>query len=107
MDYQLSARVRAIKPFATIAVDNRAQELKAAGEYVIGLGADKPDSDTPEHIKTAARDAMDKGLTEYTAPDDTPSLKDRICVKLKRDNPLDRKRDSIVFSYGAKHSISG
>ncbi len=78
MDYQPSVRVRAIKPFATIAVDNRARELKAAGGDVIGLGADKPDFDTPEHLKTAARDAMDKGLTEYTAPDEMPSLKDAV-----------------------------
>ena len=50
---------------------------------------------------------MDKGLTEYTAPDDMPSLKGAISMKFERDNPLDYRPDNIVVSYGAKHSISG
>ena len=105
MDYKLAARVRAIKPSPTMAVAAKAMELKAAGEDVIGLGAGEPDFDTPEHIKAAARAALDGGLTKYTAADGTPSLKDAVCVKFKRDNDLDFERSQIVISCGAKHSV--
>lgn len=105
MDYQLSARVCAIKPSPTIAVTNRAAELIAAGEDVIGLGAGEPDFDTPEFIKAAARKALDEGMTKYTAPDGTPSLKDAIIEKFRRDNQLAFKRSQIVVSCGAKHTV--
>lgn len=105
MDYKLSERVRAIKPSPTIAVSNKARELQEAGKDVIGLGAGEPDFDTPEHIKNAARAALDNGLTKYTAPDGTNSLKDAICVKFRRDNQLEFERNQIVVSCGAKHSI--
>jgi aspartate aminotransferase len=105
VDYQLSARVCAIKPSPTIAVTNRAAELIAAGEDVIGLGAGEPDFDTPEFIKAAARKALDEGMTKYTAPDGTPSLKDAIIEKFRRDNQLAFKRSQIVVSCGAKHTV--
>ena len=105
MDYKLSARVRAIKPSPTIAVTNRAAELRAAGEDVIGLGAGEPDFDTPEHIKDAARKALADGMTKYTAPDGTPSLKDAIIEKFRRDNGLNFSRKNIVVSCGAKHTV--
>lgn len=105
MEYKIAARVRAIKPSPTIAVSTKARELQDAGKDVIGLGAGEPDFDTPEHIKVAARAALDSGLTKYTAPDGTPSLKDAVCVKLKRDNDLDFERGHIVVSCGAKHSV--
>jgi aspartate aminotransferase len=62
VDIQLSERVLSIKPSPTLAVTNKAAELKAAGKDIIGLGAGEPDFDTPEHIKAAATDAIAKGF---------------------------------------------
>ncbi len=75
MDVRLSDRVNAIKPSPTLAVTNKAAELKAAGKNVIGLGAGEPDFDTPQHIKDAAIEAINNGFTKYTAVDGTPSIK--------------------------------
>ena len=81
MDIQLSERVLSIKPSPTLAVTNKAAELKAAGRDIIGLGAGEPDFDTPEHIKQAAINAINNGFTKYTAVDGTPSLKKAIIAK--------------------------
>ena len=67
MDLQLSSRVQAIKPSPTLAVTNKAAELRAAGQDIIGLGAGEPDFDTPDHIKQAAIEAINNGQTKYTA----------------------------------------
>ncbi|HET8849890.1 MAG TPA: aspartate transaminase, partial [Marinobacter sp.] len=67
MDLQLSSRVQAIKPSPTLAVTNKAAELRAAGQDIIGLGAGEPDFDTPAHIKQAAIEAIKAGQTKYTA----------------------------------------
>lgn len=75
MDVRLSDRVNAIKPSPTLAVTNKAAELKAAGKNVIGLGAGEPDFDTPQHIKDAAIEAINNGFTKYTAVDGTPRVK--------------------------------
>ncbi len=72
MDVQLSNRVNSIKPSPTLAVTNRAAELRAAGKNIIGLGAGEPDFDTPDHIKAAAIEAINNGFTKYTAVDGTP-----------------------------------
>ena len=74
MDLQLSSRVQAIKPSPTLAVTNKAAELRAAGQDIIGLGAGEPDFDTPDHIKQAAIEAINNGQTKYTAVDGTPAL---------------------------------
>jgi len=105
LDIRLSDRVVAIKPSPTIAVSTRAAEMKAAGHDIIGLGAGEPDFDTPEHIKQAARQAIDSGFTKYTAVDGTPGLKQAVCAKLERDNQLRYKPSQVVVSCGAKHSI--
>ena len=102
---QLSDRVQAIKPSPTIAVSTRAAELRAAGQDVIGLGAGEPDFDTPEHIKEAAKKALDDNFTRYTAVDGIAPLKEAIARKLKRDNELTYEPGQIVVSTGAKHSI--
>ena len=73
-----------IKPSATIAVTNKARELKAAGRDVIGLGAGEPDFDTPDNIKEAAIKAIRDGKTKYTNVDGIPELKDAICAKFQR-----------------------
>ncbi|MDP1776403.1 MAG: pyridoxal phosphate-dependent aminotransferase, partial [Moraxellaceae bacterium] len=89
----------------TLAVTNKAAELKAAGRDIIGLGAGEPDFDTPEHIKQAAIDAISKGFTKYTAVDGTPGLKKAIIAKFKRDQNLDYAANQILVSCGGKQSF--
>ncbi len=84
----LSSNLSRVKPSPTIAVTQKAAELKQAGKDVIGLGAGEPDFDTPENIKLAANDAISKGKTKYTAPDGMIELKEAICRQSKRTNYL-------------------
>lgn len=105
MDLQLSDRVQQIKPSPTLAVTNRAAELKAEGKDIIGLGAGEPDFDTPEHIKQAAITAINNGFTKYTAVDGTPGLKKAIIDKLQRDNGLSYQPNQILVSCGGKQSF--
>lgn len=105
MDVQLSNRVNAIKPSPTLAVTNRAAELKAAGKDIIGLGAGEPDFDTPQHIKTAAIEAINAGMTKYTAVDGTPALKKAIIDKFKRENGLEYAANQVLVSSGGKQSF--
>ena len=105
MDLQLSERVQSIKPSPTLAVTNRAAELRAAGQDIIGLGAGEPDFDTPEHIKAAAIKAIETGFTKYTAVDGTPALKNAIINKLKNDNGLSYEANQILVSCGGKQSF--
>ncbi|MCK4939492.1 MAG: aminotransferase class I/II-fold pyridoxal phosphate-dependent enzyme, partial [Rhodospirillaceae bacterium] len=91
----IAKRLSAIKPSPTIAVSTKAAELKAAGRDVIGLGAGEPDFDTPDHIKLAAKAAIDAGASKYTAVAGTKELRDAICAKLKRDNELEYTPDQI------------
>lgn len=105
MDVQLSDRVQSIKPSPTLAVTNRAAELRATGKDIIGLGAGEPDFDTPEHIKKAAIEAINAGFTKYTAVDGTPSLKKAIIDKFKRDNGLQYEPNQILVSSGGKQSF--
>ncbi|MBT4933221.1 MAG: pyridoxal phosphate-dependent aminotransferase [Rhodospirillaceae bacterium] len=101
----IAARLSRIKPSPTIAVATKARELKAAGRDVIGLGAGEPDFDTPDHIKEAAKAAMDRGDTKYTAVAGTPELRQAIVDKLKRDNNLDYTIDQISVGCGGKQNI--
>ena len=105
MDYKLSERVNAIKPSPTLAVSQKAAELKAAGADVIGLGVGEPDFTTPEFICTAAKAAIDAGHTRYTAVDGIPELKQAVCDKFRRDNQLSYEPSQILVSAGGKHSI--
>lgn len=98
-------RLSRIKPSPTIAVTNKAKELKAAGRDVIGLGAGEPDFDTPDFIKEASYEAIKRGETKYTAVDGTPALKDAIIAKFKRDNDLDYTRDQITVGTGGKQTL--
>ena len=77
----IATRLSNIKPSPTIAVTQKARELKAAGRNIIGLGAGEPDFDTPDNIKEAAIAAIRAGDTKYTAVDGTPALKKAICAK--------------------------
>lgn len=105
MDLQLSDRVQNIKPSPTLAVTNRAAELRAEGKDIIGLGAGEPDFDTPKHIKDAAIEALNNGFTKYTAVDGTPSLKKAIIEKFQRDNGLSYQPNQILVSCGGKQSF--
>lgn len=98
-------RLSRIKPSPTIAVTNKAKELKAAGRDVIGLGAGEPDFDTPDFVKEATYKAIAAGETKYTAVDGTPALKDAIIAKFKRDNDLEYSRDQITVGTGGKQVL--
>lgn len=102
---RLAARVGRIQPSPTLAVEARAKELKAQGKDIISLGAGEPDFDTPDHIKDAAIAAIRAGFTKYTAVDGTPSLKQAIADKFKRDNGLSYSPDEILVSVGGKQSF--
>lgn len=101
----LASRLGRIKPSPTIAVSTKANELKAAGRDVIGLGAGEPDFNTPDHIIEAAKAAMDAGDTRYTAVAGTPALREAICAKLKRDNDLTYTPNQISVGCGGKQTI--
>jgi len=105
LNVELSNRVNNIKPSPTLAVTNRAAELRAEGKNIIGLGAGEPDFDTPEHIKQAAIEALNKGFTKYTAVDGTPALKKAIINKFKQDNGLNYEASQILVSCGGKQSF--
>jgi aspartate aminotransferase len=94
-----------IKPSATIAVTNKARELKAAGRDVIGLGAGEPDFDTPDNIKEAAIKAIRDGQTKYTAVDGIPELKKAICDKFARENRLAYKPAQVSVGTGGKQVL--
>ena len=101
----VSNSLKRIKPSPTLAVTQKARELKAAGKDVIGLGAGEPDFDTPENIKRAAIDAINQGETKYTAVDGTPKLKKAIVEKFKRENKLNYELNEISVGTGGKQII--
>lgn len=101
----LSATLDRVKPSPTIAVTTKAQELKAAGRDVIGLGAGEPDFDTPQNIKDAGVAAISDGKTKYTAVDGIPELKAAICAKFKRDNDLTYTPAQVTVGTGGKQVL--
>ena len=101
----ISDSLKRIKPSPTIAVTQKARELRAAGKDVIGLGAGEPDFDTPENIKNAAIKAIKRGDTKYTAVDGTPELKKAIIKKFKRENKLNYSLDQITVGTGGKQVL--
>ena len=101
----ISDSLKRIKPSPTIAVTQKARELRAAGKDVIGLGAGEPDFDTPDNIKEAAIKAIKEGDTKYTAVDGTSDLKKAIVDKFKRENNLNYTTDQITVGAGGKHVI--
>ena len=101
----ISDSLKRIKPSPTIAVTQKARELRAAGKDVIGLGAGEPDFDTPDNIKQAAIKAINDGDTKYTAVDGTPALKKAIVDKFKRENKLNYSTDQITVGTGGKQVL--
>ncbi len=102
---KLARRVASIQPSPTLAITSKAKAMKAEGIDVVGFGAGEPDFDTPAHIKAVAKKALDDGYTKYTPVPGSPQLKDAVIAKFKRDNGLEYKRENIIVSVGAKHSI--
>ncbi len=104
MDF-ISPTAAALSPSLTLAITNKAKELKAAGEQVFGLAGGEPDKDTPENIKAAAIKALEEGATKYTPSVGLPALRQAISDKLKRDNNLDYSIDQICVCSGAKPAV--
>lgn len=101
----LASHLSTIKPSPTVAVTTKANELKASGRDVIGLGAGEPDFDTPDFIKKAAVEAIHQGKTKYTAPAGTTELREAISRKFKRENGLDYAADQITVGCGGKQIL--
>lgn len=101
----LATRLGRIKPSPTIGVTQKAAELKAAGRNIIGLGAGEPDFDTPDHVKEAAKAAIDRGETKYTAVAGTLALRQAIVRKFKRDNELEYTADQVTVACGGKQLL--
>ena len=102
----LSERISKMQESATLKMAKISRELKAQGQDIIDLSIGEPDFDTPQHIKDAAKKAIDEGYTHYTPVPGYLELRKAISLKLKRDNNLDYTPDQIVVSTGAKQSIA-
>lgn len=101
----LAKRAQNISPSPTLAIDAKAKKMKAEGENVISFGVGEPDFDTPDHIKEAAKVAIEQGFTKYTAVAGIDPLKKAIINKFKKDNNLEFQMNEIVVAAGAKHSL--
>jgi len=101
----LSQTLSRVKPSPTIAMSNKAAELKAAGRDIISLSAGEPDFDTPEHIRAAGIAAIEAGHTRYTLVDGIPALKQAICDKFARDNGLDYDPAQVSVGTGGKQVL--
>ena len=104
MDF-ISDFAESLSPSLTLAVTNKAKEMKARGEQVFGLAGGEPDKDTPENIKKAAIEALNNGATKYTPSVGLPQLRQAISDKLKRDNGLEYGIDQICVCSGAKPAV--
>lgn len=102
---QLSARLAALSPSATLAMSQKSQELKARGLDIINLSVGEPDFNTPEHIKAAAKQAIDQNFSFYTPVPGYLSLREAICAKLHRENGLHFTPQQIVVGNGAKQEV--
>ncbi|MEO0878019.1 MAG: pyridoxal phosphate-dependent aminotransferase, partial [Bacteroidota bacterium] len=102
----LSQKVLKMEESATLKMARMARELAAEGHHVISLSLGEPDFDTPDHIKEAAKQALDDGFTKYTPVPGLKVLQEAIVRKFKRDNDLDFESNQIVVSTGAKQSIA-
>lgn len=102
---KLSQRVQKLTPSSTLAITAKANELKAAGQAVIGLAAGEPDFNTPENIIQAAFKAVEEGKTKYTPAGGLPKLKEAIQQKLERDEGLRYELNEIMVASGAKHAL--
>jgi len=102
---KLSDCVSRIKESPTLAITAKAARYKSEGKDIIGLAAGEPDFDTPQHIKDAAKKAIDNGFTKYTPVAGIPSLKKAIIDKFKRDNNLEYAPNEVIVGVGGKQCI--
>ena len=102
---EISSRVQAVNPSATLQITARAKSMRKSGTDVVNFAAGEPDFDTPKQIKDAAIKAINDGFTKYTPSLGTPELKARIIKKLKEENSIEYLPEQIAVSCGAKHSI--
>ena len=101
----LAQALARVKPSATIAVTQKARDLKAQGREVVSLSVGEPDFDTPEHICLAAKAAIDRGETRYTPVLGIPELREAVAKKFKRENGLDYKSSDVIVATGGKHIL--
>lgn len=102
---ELSRMAQNIAPSATLAIGAKAKELISQGINIISFTVGEPDFNTPEHIRNAAKKALDDGFTKYTATSGIIELKKAICNKLKNDNNIEYQPQNIVVSTGAKQAL--
>ena len=106
MSNLVSDRIQALSPSATLAMSQKSQELKAQGVDVINLSVGEPDFATPDHIKVAAKEAIDNNFSFYTPVPGYLSLRKAISEKLKKENGVDFAPEQIVVGNGAKHELT-
>ena len=107
MNERLSKYIQGVAPSPTMAISAKASALRREGVDVIALSAGEPDFDTPEHIKDAAKRALDEGFTKYTSPPSgIPELKEAVSRKFSGDNGLSYEPAEIIVNNGAKHSLA-
>ena len=102
---QLSDRLNRLSPSATLAMSQKSSELKAQGVDVINLSVGEPDFNTPDHIKEAAKQAIDENFSRYSPVPGYPALRNAIVSKLKNENNLDYTPAQISCANGAKQSV--
>ncbi|WP_297056508.1 pyridoxal phosphate-dependent aminotransferase [Thermosulfurimonas sp.] len=102
---KLSSRIRQLKPSATLAVDAKAKALRAQGVDVLNLSAGEPDFDTPEHIREAAKQALDQGFTRYLPAAGLPELREAVCFRLEQDYGLKYRPEEVLITCGAKQAL--
>ena len=102
---QLASRVTQVTPSLTLAITAKAKEMRAQGIDVCSFASGEPDFDTPQHIKEAAKLALDQGKTKYGPVAGQPGLREAIARKLNDDNQLNYSADNIIVTNGGKHSL--
>ncbi len=102
---ELAQRITGIKPSVTLAIAAMAKAMQQDGKDICSFSAGEPDFDTPEHIKEAAKQALDRGKTKYGAAAGEPQLREAIAHKLQHDNNLNYSAANILVTNGGKHSL--
>ncbi|MBI2228722.1 MAG: aminotransferase class I/II-fold pyridoxal phosphate-dependent enzyme, partial [Deltaproteobacteria bacterium] len=102
---QLAERTKLIKPSVTLAIAAKAGKLRAEGVDIVNFSAGEPDFDTPERIKAAAVEALRKGMTKYTDVKGIEPLREAIAEKYRREYGLSYRKEDVLVSCGAKHSL--
>ena len=102
---EISKKIAAIPPSATIAIADKAREMKASGIDVISLSIGEPDFDTPAHITDACIEALRSGKTHYAPSQGIPELLDAIAAKAKSENAIPASRENVIVTCGAKDAI--